>query len=617
MVIEMTKYSFILLEEETEGFLQHLQELGVVDITRSAKPVDQTSSSMLEEAAKKKKAASILKRADWKDDPDREAIEAAASEVTIEGDFASSAIEASEKIRELNERLAAVTRLQKARMPWGDFDMKAVKGLEEQGLKVRFYMVSKKAFQDSWAELYPLQVITDNGSNVWFVTVGSTDDYSFPVNECQAPEGSARDAEIEAGDIRKETIRQKAILQSLRSHIPDIQKEYDRILTSLDFYLAGAAGEPAAENRLNVMEGFAPAELDTKLKEEFDRMDVFYLAEKATEEDNPPIKLKNNWFARMFEVLTGMYGMPAYKEFDLTPILGPFFLLFFALCLGDAGYGLLLVIIGFVLKKKVKSMASLAPLVVTLGIGTFFIGILLNTFFGFSIVDQKFIPEWLKACIRPLQGEVAGFPATMVLAIGVGIFNICVAMITKAFCYTHRFGLKNTLGTWGWTLLVVGGVILGGVALTGLLQSDVIKWIFIVLAIISGLGIYIFNTPGRNPLVNIGSGLWDTYNMATGLMGDTLSFIRLYALGLAGGMLGSTFNTLGGMLMDSCPVPGLNWLLFAIIFVIGHALNLALSCLGAFVHPLRLTFVEFFKNSGYEGSGKPYNPLSVKKEEII
>ena len=577
MVIEMTKYSFILLEEETEGFLQHLQELGVVDITRSAKPVDQTSSSMLEEAARKKRAASILKRADWKDDPDREAIEAAVSEVTIEGDFASSAIEASEKIRELNERLAAMTRLQKARMPWGDFDMKAVKGLEEQGLKVRFYMVSKKAFQDSWAELYPLQVITDNGSNVWFVTVGSTDDYSFPVNECQAPEGSARDAEIEAGDIRKETIRQKAILQSLRRHIPDIQKEYDRILTGLDFYLA----------------------------------------EKATEEDNPPIKLKNNWFARMFEVLTGMYGMPAYKEFDLTPILGPFFLLFFALCLGDAGYGLLLVIIGFVLKKKVKSMASLAPLVVTLGIGTFFIGILLNTFFGFSIVDQKFIPEWLKGCIRPLQGEVAGFPATMVLAIGVGIFNICVAMITKAFCYTHRFGLKNTLGTWGWTLLVVGGVILGGVALTGLLQSDVIKWIFIVLAIISGLGIYIFNTPGRNPLVNIGSGLWDTYNMATGLMGDTLSFIRLYALGLAGGMLGSTFNTLGGMLMDSCPVPGLNWLLFAIIFVIGHALNLALSCLGAFVHPLRLTFVEFFKNSGYEGSGKPYNPLSVKKEEII
>lgn len=353
--------------------------------------------------------------------------------------------------------------------------------------------------------------------------------------------------------------------------------------------------------------------MDDNLKEEFDKMDIFYMTEAATEEDNPPIKLKNNKFASMFEVLTGMYGMPAYREYDPTAVLAPFFLLFFALCLGDAGYGLVLVGVGAFLKKKVKSMAKLAPLVMTLGVGTFFIGIFMHTFFGFDMLTMNFIPDWMKKCM--LNGDVAGFPAAMVLAIGIGIFNTCVAMVMKAMCFTHRFGLKNTLGTWGWTLLVVGGVILGGITLLGLLQSEIAKWIFIVLAIISGLGIYIFNDPKRNPLVNIGAGLWDTYNMATGLLGDTLSFIRLYALGLAGGMLGSTFNMLGGMIMDACPVPGLNWLLFAVIFIIGHVLNIALSCLGAFVHPLRLTFVEFFKNSGYEGSGKAYNPMTIKKEE--
>ena len=305
-----------------------------------------------------------------------------------------------------------------------------------------------------------------------------------------------------------------------------------------------------------------------------------------------------------------MYGMPAYREYDPTPVLGPFFLLFFALCLGDAGYGLVLVALGFFLKKK---MPSMAPLFFSLGTGTFFIGIFMHTFFGFDMLTMDFIPDWMKKCM--LNGDVAGFPAAMVLAIGIGIFNTCVALVMKALCYTHRFGLKENLGTWGWTLLIVGGVILAGVAMLGVMKSEVVKWIFIVLAVISGLGIYIFNKPGRNPFVNIGAGLWDTYNMATGLLGDTLSFIRLYALGLAGGMLGSTFNMLGGMLMESCPVPVLNWVLFAVIFLIGHALNIALSCLGAFVHPLRLTFVEFFKNSGYEGSGKPYNPLTFKKEE--
>ena len=112
--------------------------------------------------------------------------------------------------------------------------------------------------------------------------------------------------------------------------------------------------------------------------------------------------------------------------------------------------------------------------------------------------------------------------------------------------------------------------------------------------------------------MNIGSGLWDTYNMVTGLLGDVLSYIRLYALGLAGGMLGNAFNIMGTMILD-IPVPVVNWVFCIVILIFGHVLNLAMSCLGAFVHPLRLTFVEYFKNSGYEGAGAKYNPLTKTK----
>ena len=615
MVIEMTKYSFILLEEETEGFLQKLQELGVVDITRSKKPVDSCSSAMMDKAAAQKKAISILDKVNYSEDPDMDSIKEAAGKAVLEDDLSAQTAQASARLAELGEKLSTAQRKAKDLMPWGKFDKAALDGLSALGYSVRFYTVSRKSFKEEWKNEYAIQVVSEDSSYVRFVTVAdSTQEYSFPVGECAAPDGSYEDALAEAEELKKEIVGQKGLLLSLKGHTDEIRDEYSREITALDLYLAGAAGESAAENRLNVFVGFAPYTCDAELRKEFDNMGIFYLSEKATEEDNPPIKLKNNRFARMFEVLTGMYGMPEYKEYDPTPVLGPFFLLFFALCLGDAGYGLALIAISFFLKKKAPSMASLAPLVMTLGIGSFFIGIFMGTFFGFNLMELSFIPDWMKKCM--LSGEVAGFPAAMVLAIGIGIFNICVAMVMKAMCYTHRFGFKNTLGTWGWTLLVVGGVILGGVTLLGLLQFEVAKWIFIALAIISGIGIYLLNDIKRNPLVNIGAGLWDTYNMATGILGDTLSFIRLYALGLAGGMLGSTFNMLGGMLMDGCPVPGLNWLLFALIFVIGHALNIALSCLGAFVHPLRLTFVEFFKNSGYEGSGKPYNPLVTKKEEL-
>ncbi|WP_347075084.1 V-type ATPase 116kDa subunit family protein, partial [Bacteroides uniformis] len=104
-----------------------------------------------------------------------------------------------------------------------------------------------------------------------------------------------------------------------------------------------------------------------------------------------------------------------------------------------------------------------------------------------------------------------------------------------------------------------------------------------------------------------------TYNMATGLMGDILSYIRLYALGLAGGMLGGVFNQLAFMVNDAAG-PALGWLFCGLILIFGHTLNIAMSCLSAFVHPLRLTFVEYFKNSGYEGKGEAYKPFTVVKK---
>jgi V/A-type H+-transporting ATPase subunit I len=186
-------------------------------------------------------------------------------------------------------------------------------------------------------------------------------------------------------------------------------------------------------------------------------------------------------------------------------------------------------------------------------------------------------------------------------------------MTVKAICYTKRFGFRQTVSAWGWLLLIVGGIIVAVLGVAKLLSPAAIKWAVIVIGVLSALGIYIFNTPGRNPLMNIGAGLWDTYNMATGILGDVLSYIRLFALGLAGGMLGQAFNNLGEMVLGD----GSNivlWLPFVLILLFGHVLNILMSSLGAFVHPLRLTFVEYFKNAGYEGKGAAYNPLTTNKE---
>lgn len=608
MVTKMTKYSFILLSEQTEGFLNSLQELGVVDISRSIKPIDEQSSEMLAEADRAKKALSILAACNAGSEKD----------FKFDGCPVDAVLETQDRIAEISAEIAAAKKEIAVRQPWGSFRSEDIHKLESQGLKLRFYSCMKKKFDPSWAEIRPLEVISETESKVFFVTVSpAEEEYSFPIEAVPAPEGSVNEAEEKLSLLQSKLEKEQQLLANLKSCSDEIRKAYNDSLSRLDLYFAEAATEKAVDNYLTVLTGFAPTSDDKRLCASFDSMDIYYSHEAATKEDNPPVKLKNNWFAKNFEVLTGMYGVPAYDEFDPTPVLGPFFMLFFAMCMGDAGYGILLMLIALVLRLKMKdsSLGKMHRLIAFLGGMTFVVGIFLGTFFGMSILEASWAPAWLKGlCIDGWfpDAKIAGFPVQMVLAVAIGVLHICLAMIIKTINFTKRFGFKKTVATWGWTTLIVGGLVVVSLGMTDVLPAEAFKWTIIALAVVSGLAIYVFNTPGRNPLLNIGSGLWDTYNMVTGLLGDVLSYIRLYALGLAGGMLGNAFNIMGTMILD-IPVPGVNWVFCIIILIFGHVLNLAMSCLGAFVHPLRLTFVEYFKNSGYEGSGAKYNPLTKKK----
>ena len=616
MITKMTKYSFILLSGEKEGFLEQLQELGVVDITRSVKPVDQDSSEMLAKATKAKKTIEFLEGIDYTKDADYEAISKTTTH--IEGSPVEYVEGCKARISVLESDIANTLKQVSARYPWGEFDKAALDGLADLGYKVRYYSVDEKRFDPQWAELYPLQVVSNHNKKVWFVTVSPKDEvYSFPVQETAAPEGTAAQADAEVADIKSEIVKCKAGLMNAKDYIPAIKESCNSDLVELDRYLADNAAVGAAEDMLTVFTGFAPAENDTELVEAFEKMGILYIKEDAVQEDNPPIKLKNNWFTRQFEVFTEMYGMPIYTEFDPTPIVAPFYLLFFAMCMGDAGYGIILLLFGLLLNKgilKVGMFDGLGNIISLLGAGTILVGTVLGTFFGTSLFDAAWVPQWLKSCMIVGDIEIPSIGVLniqMILAMGIGIFHICLAMTVKAICYTKRFGIKENIATWGWLLLIVGGVILALLGVGKIISPEAMKWAVIAVGGISALAIYIFNTPGRNPLVNIGAGLWDTYNMATGILGDVLSYLRLFALGLAGGMLGQAFNNLAISVKGDSPV---TWLPFVLILVIGHVMNIMLSGLGAFVHPMRLTFMEYFKNAGYEGKGAAYNPLTTNKE---
>ena len=591
MVTEMTKYDFILMSGDADAFLEKLQAVGVVDITRSLKPVDDKSEKLSARAEVYRKALSSLKAVEKADDPGQKPT-----------DFAV------EVMQTVNEKAAIEAQLPQLRkdadelVPWGQFDAKSFERLKENGLKLHFYKA--RAIDPTWKEQYALSEISDLGGYTYFVVVSEDEEnYDFPLKELPAPTSDYAAIERHIADLEAQVKEKEHRLAQLKWHEPVLQAELDKTLSKLDLHLANMAGEKAAEDYITVFEGFAPAECEPALRDMLEKESVYYVEDKAKADDNPPIQLKNNKFVSMFEMLTDMYGRPKYDEFDPTIFISIFFMLFFAFCMGDMGYGLVLIVASLALKKV---LGKIAPLGVTLGIATTVVGFLFHTFFSMDMLEWSWLPDAVKKIMLP--STIAGYDGTMVLALLVGIVHICLALIVKTYQTTKVKGFANSLGTWGWTLLIVGGVIVGGLALMGVMDKEVTKWVIIILGGLSALGIFFLNDLHRNPLLNVGSGLWETYNTVTGLLGDVLSYLRLYALGLAGAKLGEAFNAIGLQALGDGGAGG--WIAFILIVVVGHVLNIAMCVLGAFVHPLRLNFLEFFKNSGYEGTGRKYKPLT-------
>ena len=579
MITQMKKYTFLVFHREYEAFLEQLRDLGVVHVTEKAAGMAD-DAHLQELLAKAENARKLIAQGA----PDQLLNEKAA----------------------LEQRIAATQKEADKMAVWGDFSAERMEQLKAAGYTLRYFTCPKKNFDEQFGI-----IVAEQGSTVYFVQVN---------NDGEAPEGcqeqylnqkSAADLQKDVEGLNGLLVAQNARIELwAKENIPALENELKQLQEQIDWKRVTLNTDSEADGSLKILEGFCPIDQVPALDAVLEKQEVYYQAEDPTAEDNTPIKLRNNKFTQLFESLTGMYGWPNYGEFDPTPILAPFFLLFFAMCMGDCGYGILLMIIGVLIAKKklnIEMFDGLGPIITVLGVGTTVVGFFLGTFMGIDLYQAEWVPQALKSVM--IKGEVMGYDIQMVLALCIGVFHICLAMVVKAICYTKQFGFKENIATWGWTLLIVGGLLVAILGMT-VLPAAVFKWAIIAVGTISALAIYIFNTPGRNPLINIGAGLWETYNMATGILGDVLSYIRLYALGLAGGMLGAAFNNLGLMVMGgSTEGATWQWLPFVLILVLGHVLNLAMSALGAFVHPLRLSFVEYFKNAGYEGKGTLYKPF--------
>ena len=263
-------------------------------------------------------------------------------------------------------------------------------------------------------------------------------------------------------------------------------------------------------------------------------------------------------------------------------------------------------------------MKSLAALGFILGLMTVIGGLFLNTLFGMKIDALPNLPE-----------EVASFLLfrdindAMAFSILLGVVQILIGFIMQVVNKWRQEGFAASLQPAGTFLLIIGIVVwavgnMGSTFAVG--PIPVGAWIVMLgntvgiglgLAAFGVLLIMFFNNPGKKFWIRPLLGLWEMYGIASGVPGDILSYIRLFALALAGGLLGGAINLIALMIRGDNP-GFFSWIFMLLVLIGGHFINFALAALGAFVHPLRLTFVEFYKAVGFRGGGIPYAPYGGK-----
>lgn len=398
----------------------------------------------------------------------------------------------------------------------------------------------------------------------------------------------------------------------------DLKLASDRVSTQIA--MAEAEGRLYGTDSVVMMEGWMPAEREEELARVFEKYDCAWDSREPEEDEYPtvPVSLKNNKFSNALNMVTNMYSLPAYGSVDANPIMAPFFILFYGLMMADMGYGLIMIAAAIVAMAKIKPRGGslcFCQLLLYGGISTLLMGALTGGFFGdapYQLVHM-FNPdstwEGLPYLFSPVNDSTLVLYGAMVL----GVLHLNTGMVVSFVLKCRRGhvvdGLFEEVPLW---IILAGGVMMG-LKLLGV--TDALFGAGKIVLIAGAVLLLVGSARGAKGFGIIGAAFGCIYNTVTGWFGDILSYSRIMALMLAGGVVAQVFNTIAAMPATSSGVNAVTIIVFILIFLIGHGLNFALNLLGCFVHDLRLQCLEFF-GKFYEDGGKPFQPLGFKSKYV-
>jgi V/A-type H+-transporting ATPase subunit I len=582
-IVQLDKIIFVGLTEDRERLLRGLQELGCLHIESFAAESD--SQAAVNTSAGAREALQFLR-----DYPQRRR----QSRDTARFD----AIEVEAKVLDVRRRLQMlsderdflVKRIQDMR-PWGDFEFPPLP--EMGGLRLWFYVVPHRDMVLIKDLPLPHEIVKKDNRYCYVVVISENEPEAMPVNRTHIGDRPRREleerleeVELSIEDVQAERAYLTRWYDLLRENIATLEDKAA---------LSTAQNQTYTRSGLFALRGWAPHARLAELQDYARRHGVHMDAREVQPDDNPPTYLDNPpWFAAG-ENLVNFYMTPGYRTWDPSQIVFVSFALFFAMILADAGYALVLGALLLTYWRKMGASPGgrrFRPLCLAIVVLSLVYGVLVGSYFG--VAPPAGSPL---AALHVL--DMSNTDLMMQISVCIGCIHVILGAVLDAARYKN---FVEGLASIGWACIVAAGLafVLGKAFAPG-----VLKPLSLILIGVGALLVVWFTAPFEKPLSRLLNGLLGLTKLS-GAFGDVLSYLRLFALGLASGSLAAEFNHMALGLKEA--MPGVGIVVAFLVLLLGHAVNLVLGLASSVIHGLRLNVIEFF-NWGLKEEGSPFRPF--------
>jgi V/A-type H+-transporting ATPase subunit I len=582
----MIKITFVGLEPDKEQFLQHLQEIGVVHLIfprEQAEPID-----LLKEAGRVTETRKFLAVRAGK---------TAAESVLSAHNVCEKRETLSQREARLQTEITILKKESTVLEAWGDFSVQEVEMLQSKCLHIQFFRVTQKNFARLPLQGIYHEVISVTRGEICFITVADQP-LSLEVQAEKLPAASLSEIRAQLTEKQAELRQIEGEYAALAAHLPVLKREEAMLTNLLAHRRAALNAQNELERRLFIVKCWSPLpeqELMAKIPNKFT---LYHYSEPPAADERVPVLLKNNAIFDSGEDLVKVYSYPNYTDFDPSGFVLYCFAVFFGLIVGDAGYGLTLLALTVILRKKFKNAGAFAArffrLMYFLSIAVTVYGIISGGYFGITLGPDNPLS---KLCIVDLNTK-EGQNLAMIISVIIGMIHISLS-----FCV--RFKNTRDIAALGWVGVIWSGYFLINSRMAYGVDNSIAKYILIAsLAVV-----FVFSSSSKNIVFRLLGG----FNGLLGIVqvfSDVLSYLRLFALGIATVYMAQTFNMLAKDIVAG--LPWIGYLFAAIVLFAGHSVNLLLGIMGGVIHGLRLNFLEWYRWC-FTGDGVVYRPFECLK----